>query len=137
MSRCSALILGCFLILETGWAQQAPKAGKPQAAQEPKEEDEELVVKKEYSFNPLQAQKELKIGEFYFKKGSFKAAANRFREATKWNPNYPEAWLRLGDSEEKLRDEKAAREAWGRYVALAPKDKRAGEIRKKLESGGK
>ncbi len=135
MSRSRALFLGCFLILGTGWAQQAAKPNKPPAAQEPKEEDEELAVKKEYSFNPLQAQKELKIGEFYFKKGSYKAAANRFREATKWNPNYSEAWLRLGDSEDKLRDEKAARDAWQRYVALAPKDKRAGELRKKLESG--
>ena len=63
--------------------EQKPKAAQKQqepqqpAPVEPPEEDENLKTK-EYSFNPLQAQKELNIGNFYFKKGSYKAAAGRF-----------------------------------------------------------
>ncbi len=102
-----------------------------QRAQEPPEEDESLA-KTEYSFNPLQAEKEMKVGEFYWKKGSWKAAAGRFSEATKWNPGLAEAWLRMGDAETKLKNEKAAREAYAKFLELSPKDKRAGEIRKKL-----
>ena len=56
---------------------------------------------KEYAFNPLQAQKEIRTGNYYFKKGSYRAAAGRFEEATKWNGGEPEAWLRLGEAEEK------------------------------------
>jgi len=105
--------------------------GARQKPQEPPEEDESLAVK-EYSFNPLQAEKELKVGNFYFKKGSYKAAALRFREATRWNPNFARAWLRLGEAREKLNDDKAAREAYARFLELAPKDRRAPEIRNKL-----
>jgi len=67
---------------------------------------------KEYSFNPLQAEKELQIGNFYFKTGKYRSAAMRFTEATKWNDGSSDAWLRLGETEEKLKDPKAAKEAY-------------------------
>ena len=101
-------------------------------AQEPPEEDAALVDKKEYSFNPLQAEKELKTGDFYAKKGNHKAAAIRYQEATKWNPGLPDAWLKLGESLEKRKDTKGAREAFAKYLELAPDAKNAAAIRKKL-----
>ena len=98
----------------------------------PPEEDTSLAVK-EYSFNPLQAEHELKVGNFYFKTGKYRSAAMRFREATKWNDGNSDAWLRLGETEEKLKDPKAAKEAYTRYLALASDAKNAAEIRKKLQ----
>ncbi len=110
-------------------------AAAQQKPQEPPEEDESLATK-EYSFNPIQAEKELKTGNFYFKKGSYKAAALRFREATRWNSGFAEAWLRLGETHEKLNDPTAARDAYAKFLALAPKHKRADEVRKKLANYG-
>ena len=106
----------------------------PVADQEevPKEEDESLSVK-EYSFNPLQAQKEIRVGNYYFKKGSYRAAALRYREATKWNAGDSEAWLRLAEAAEKQKDDKTVKEAYGKYLDLAADAKNAPEIRKKLE----
>jgi len=98
----------------------------------PPEEDESLTTK-EYTFNPLQAQKEVRVGEYYFKKGSYRAAAGRFREATKWNAGYAEAWLRLGETAEKQRDTQTVKEAFAKYLELAPDAKDAAEIRKKLD----
>ena len=115
-------------------AQEKPKPAAPrQIEQAPPEEDENLKVK-EYSFNPLQANKELLVGNEYFKKHSYKAAAGRFREATRWNPNLAEAWLRLGESEEKRKNTKDAKEAYAKYLELQPEAKEAAEIRKKLAS---
>src|SRR5712692_399280 len=93
-------------------AQQKPSAQKPPAQQEqvPPEEDE-AEKPKEYSFNPLQAEKEVRIGNYYFRKGNYRAAALRFREATRWNNNFSEAYFQLGVAEEKRKDLKAAREA--------------------------
>src|SRR3954471_392560 len=93
-------------------AQQPPEAKESKAApaqqeQAPPEEDESLAPK-EYSFNPLQATKEVKIGNYYFKKGNYRAAAQRFEEATKWNNQLAEAYLRLAEAREKQKDEKAA-----------------------------
>ena len=98
----------------------------------PPEEDTSLAVK-EYAFNPLQAENELKIGNFYFKTGKYRSAAMRFLEATKWNEGYSDAWLRLGETEEKLKDPKAAKEAYTKYLELASDAKNAAEIRKKLQ----
>lgn len=99
--------------------------------QEPPEEDESLAPKT-YSFNPLEAEKDLKIGLYYFKKGNYKASTNRFREATLWNPGFAEAFLRLGESEEKQKDEKAADEAYKKYLTLSPDGKEAEAVKKKL-----
>jgi tetratricopeptide (TPR) repeat protein len=107
------------------------KPQQQQQEQEPPEEDESLAPKT-YSFNPLEAEKDLKVGLYYFKKGNYKASTSRFREATLWNPTYAEAFLRLGESEEKLKDKKAADEAYTKYLALAPDAKDAEAIKKKL-----
>jgi tetratricopeptide (TPR) repeat protein len=123
------------------WPQQDKKLkSKPEEParpevqeQEPPEEDESLKPK-EYTFNPLEAEKNLKVGNFYFKKGNYKGALNRFREATRWNPNYAEAYLRLGESEEKLKDSKAAHEAYAKYLELAPDSKEAPSVKKRLAS---
>jgi len=98
----------------------------------PPEENKSLAVK-DYAFNPIQAQKEIRTGNYYFKKGSYRAAAGRFEEATKWNDGEPEAWLRLGEAEEKLKDSKAARNAYTKYLELASDAKNADEVRKRLE----
>lgn len=99
-------------------------------------EEDSAVGEKTYSFNPLQAQKEVQTGLYYYKKGSYRAAEGRFKEATLWNNGSDEAWLRLGEAEEKLRDKKAAREAYEKYVELASdqKDqKKVDEIKKKID----
>lgn len=131
MSR--ALILALLALLSAGAALPQRAKKPPPAAQpgEPPEEDESLIPK-EYSFNPLQATKEIKVGNYYFKKGNFRAASMRFEEATKWNAKEAEAWLRLGDAREKLKDKKGAREAWQKYVELGADAKLVDEVKKKL-----
>jgi tetratricopeptide (TPR) repeat protein len=115
-----------LVVAGAAWAQ-AP------APQEPPEEDVDAVEKtKEYTLNPIQAAKELKIGNFYLKKGSHKAAVRRFEEALKWDPNMAEAYLKLGEAHTKAGDAKAARAAWEKYLELDPDGKEAEGIRRKL-----
>ena len=119
---------------KTGGKTKPAEQSKPQVQeQEPPEEDESLAPK-EYTFNPLEAEKNLKVGNYYFKKGNYKAALNRYLEATKWNPNYAEAYLRMGESEEKMKDKKAAHNAYAKFLELAPDGKEAESIKKKLAS---
>ena len=128
------LFSGLFAVSVSAQKQQKEqsKPAEPQVQEQaPPEEDENLAVR-QYSFNPLQANKELQVGNEYFKKHSYKAAAMRFREATKWNANLAEAWLRLGEAEEKRRNGKDAKEAYTKYLELAPEAKGAAEIRKKI-----
>lgn len=98
----------------------------------PPEEDASLS-KDDVSFNPLQAAKEIAAGNYYYKKGSYLAAEGRYKNATRYNEGNPEAWLKLGETAEKLKDRKAAAAAYSKYLEIASDGKDAADIRKKLE----
>jgi tetratricopeptide (TPR) repeat protein len=112
---------------------QPPRRPQPPVVEEPPEEDESSKPK-EYTLNPLQAEKEVRIGNYYAKKGSMKAAAARFQEATLWNPTFSEAFLKLGEAREKLADWKSAKVAYQKYLELEPESKLAASLRKKIQS---
>lgn len=108
--------------------QKPPATAKEEI---PPEEDKALSTE-DFSFNPLEAQKWVDVGNQYFKKGRYRAAEGRYRGATKWNDGYGEAWLRLGEVEEKLKDPQAAKDAYTKYLEVAPDAKNAAQVRKKL-----
>jgi tetratricopeptide (TPR) repeat protein len=112
--------------------KDAESTTQPGDVQLPPEEDSSAVPK-QYTFNPVQSKKEVTVGEFYMKKGDARAAANRFREATKWNDGNADAWLRLAEAEEKNKDPKSAREAYEKYLQVAPDARNAAEVKKKLD----
>ena len=109
-----------------------PAAPLPKDETNLPEEEDKSDAATVYSFNPVQSKNELAVGNEYFVKGNFTAAANRFRVATKWNDGNAEAWMRLGEAEEKKSNAKGAREAYQKYLELAPNAKNAGDVRKRL-----
>jgi Flp pilus assembly protein TadD len=135
MSRWSILLL----LAATAAAQQSDTK-KPEAKEQDSKENVQLppeedtaAIPEQYSFNPVKSKRDVSVGEFYFKKGDFKGAAQRFLSATKWNDANAEAWLRLGETKEKQQDSQAAREAYERYLQLAPNAKNVAEIKKRLD----
>jgi Tfp pilus assembly protein PilF len=134
MSRSWILALTVSLV---ALAQQVgPKKDSkpaPQAQEQAPPEEDESLITKEYSFNPLQASKEIKVGLYYLKKGNNKAASQRFTEATRWDPTNAEGFLRLGEVKEKQHDKKAAAAAYAKYLEIAPDAKDAADIKKRLE----
>jgi tetratricopeptide (TPR) repeat protein len=108
---------------------KTPPLPKQQEVQEPPEEDESLKPK-EYAFNPLQAEKDIAIGNQYFKKHNYRAALSRYQEASKWNPGLAEAYLRIGEAAEKMRDKATAKQAYLKYIELAPDSKEAEQLKK-------
>jgi tetratricopeptide (TPR) repeat protein len=149
MSRWTlALLIACVAPLHAD-AQQlpppqpAPKPNQPDLQRRPQKppatakeeippEEDKALSNEEYSFNPLEAQNWVGIGNQYFKRGKYRSAEARYRGATKWNEGYGEAWLRLGEAEEKLKDPQAAKDAYTKYLEVAPDAKNAAQIRKKL-----
>lgn len=115
--------------------KERPKEATSDKEEIPPEEDASLNTDT-YSFNPLQSKKDVGVGDEYAKKHNFHAAAARYRSATKYDDGNLEAWMKLGEAEERLKDKNAARQAYSKYVELATdaKDaKTASEIKKKLE----
>jgi tetratricopeptide (TPR) repeat protein len=129
-----AVLLSVFLALPLAAQESKPPA--PPAApavqeQEPPEEDPDLKPK-EYSFNPLEASRNITAGNFYFKKGNFRAASRRFLEASKWDPTSADAVLRLGEADEKLHDFTGAREAYEKFVKLSSDGKEIEAVKKRI-----
>jgi tetratricopeptide (TPR) repeat protein len=113
-------------------APEKPEAQVPDPAQLPPEEDTDAKPE-EYSFNPVKSKRDVEVGRQQLKKGNLKGAASRFTTATRWNDANAEAWLFLGEVEEKREDPKGARTAYEKYLQLAPTAKNAAEIRKRLD----
>ena len=120
-------------ILAIPLAAQQPKPPAPPASQEqePPEEDPDLKPK-EYSFNPLEASRNIVAGNFYYKKGNYRAASRRYLEASKWDPTSAEALLKLGEADEKMRDYPAARQAYEKYLTVATDAKDLEAVKKKI-----
>ena len=94
--------MGCAFARAAGKAPSHP-APPAQTEQEPPEEDESLKPK-EYTLNPVQSAREIVAGNFYFKKGKYRAASHRYLEATRWDSGSTEAFLRLAEAQEKMKD---------------------------------
>ena len=124
-----------WLVLALGGtiaAQNKPvqKAEEPKAQQKeelPPEEDD-AAKQQQFSFNPLKSKKDVTVGDFYLKtKKDARAAAQRYRWATKWNAGNAEAWLKLAQMDERsdVGNKEEAKQAYEKYLELAPDAKNA------------
>ncbi len=132
-----AFLAACFLS-GTLAAQQPPPDSKKKPPPPTKQEDdppeEDATLKpREFSFNPLAANKAILAGNYYFKKGNYAAARGRYDDATKYNPGSAEAYLKLGEAFEKLHDKRQARVAYEKYIEVAQDPKATDGIKKKIE----
>ena len=117
----AACLFACVL------SAQQPAAQPP----EPPEEDEALQPKV-YALNPVQAKKEIVVGDQYLKKANYNAAVRRYLEATRWDPGSAEAFLKLGAAYEKRREYGPAREAYSKFLELGEDPKEKDAVRKKM-----
>ena len=111
-----------------------------QTAQAPDEEnppeEDESVAPEKFVLNPLESERNIRVGNYYWHRGKYRAAASRYERAAKYNPNSPEAFYKLGEAEERLKNKDAARIAFQRVMRIAPDSKLANEAKKKINSKG-
>jgi tetratricopeptide (TPR) repeat protein len=114
----------------------APSSQQPQDEEEAPPEEDESVAPEKFPLDPLESDRNIKVGNFYMHKGTpsgYRAALGRYERATKYNPNSAEAFFRIGQAQEKLKNKEAAKSAFERVLQLAPADsKLAREAKKKL-----
>ncbi len=124
----AGMLMGMALYAQQPQQPAPPAAPPPQEKeQEPPEEDQSLKPEV-FDFNPLQATKEIDVGNQYIKKGKYSAAAYRYQRATKFDPGSAEAFLKFGDAKEKLHLYADARAAYTQYFELAKDAKDAKEV---------
>ena len=84
-------------------------------------------------WDPHKADKDVEIGDFYFKRGNYVAAESRYYEALTWQDNHAIANYRLGVVEEKLGKFTDARKHYREYLKLLPEGDFAGQSKQGLD----
>jgi len=84
-------------------------------------------------WNPHKAEKDVEVGDFYFKRKNYRAALDRYREALYYKYDDAVATFRLGVCQEKVGDSDEARKAYEAYLKILPQGPFAAEARQALD----
>jgi tetratricopeptide (TPR) repeat protein len=85
------------------------------------------------AWDPLRAEKDLEVGQYYMRKGDVDAAIDRFQDATTAKPGYAIPFRYLGDAQERKGLKKQAIASYSRYLELYPHAQDGDKIRKKID----
>jgi tetratricopeptide (TPR) repeat protein len=86
-----------------------------------------------HSWDPHQASKEVEVGDFYYKRGNYRAAESRYREALSYKQNDAVATFRLAQCLEKLGLLDDARSEYESYLKILPHGPEAERAEKIIE----
>ena len=84
-------------------------------------------------WDPLRAEKDLEVGQYYMRKGDVDAAIDRFQDAILAKPGYAIPFRYLGEAQEKKGLKKDALKSYQRYLDLYPRAEDKEKIEKKME----
>jgi tetratricopeptide (TPR) repeat protein len=85
------------------------------------------------TWDPLRAEKDLEVGQYYMRKGDVDAAIDRFQDATIAKPGYAIPFRYLGEAQEKKGLKKQAVKSYQRYLDLYPHAEDGDKVRKRID----
>jgi tetratricopeptide (TPR) repeat protein len=84
-------------------------------------------------WDPLRAEKDMQVGQYYMHKGDVDAAIDRFEDATTAKPGYALPFRLLGEAQEKKGLKRQAIKSYTRYLDLYPKAEDKDKVQKKID----
>ena len=84
-------------------------------------------------WDPLRAEKDLEVGQYYLHKGDLDAAIDRFQDAALAKPGYAIPFRFLGEAQEKKGLKRDALKSYTRYLDLYPHAEDKDKIEKRIE----
>jgi tetratricopeptide (TPR) repeat protein len=106
---------------------------KPKSRAKQKKDSATQNAPDQPTWDPLRAEKDLEVGQYYMKKGDVDAAIDRFQDATVAKPGYAIPFRFLGAAQERKGLKKQAIKSYQRYLDLYPHAEDGDKIRKKIE----
>jgi tetratricopeptide (TPR) repeat protein len=121
-----------------GGAQQPPPnpADKPPAPTDkpkPNSDNATQNAPDQPKWDPLRAEKDMQVGQYYMHKGDVDAAIDRFEDATTAKPGYALPFRLLGEAQEKKGLKRQAIKSYTRYLDLYPKAEDKDKVQKKID----
>jgi tetratricopeptide (TPR) repeat protein len=94
---------------------------------------DEMEVVEMKPYDPHKAEKDIEVGDFYYKRGNFKAASSRYQESLQLRPGSPSVTFKLADAFEKDKKLEQAAIYYSEYVRQYPKGPRIADARAALQ----
>ncbi len=82
--------------------------------------DSSSDVQEFHPWNPYKANKDIQVGDYYFKRKNYKGALDRYKEALYYKQNDAVATYRMGECEEKLGHKEEAKKYFEQYLKILP-----------------
>lgn len=139
------LAIAGIVVFSSGMALRAQEpapesSSKPADAPAPKKQDKKKQsdnatqnAPDQPAWDPLRAEKDIEVGQYYMRKGDVDAAIDRFQDATTAKPGYAIPFRYLGEAQEKKGLRKQAIASYSRYLDLYPHAGDGDKIRKKID----
>jgi tetratricopeptide (TPR) repeat protein len=112
-------------------AKNHPNSGV--VANDPEAEPSPGDVQELHPWNPYRAMKDDEVGDYYFKRKSYRAALARYQDALAWKENDAVANFRMAQCYEKLDQPDQAVTHYQEYLKILPEGPFAKDARKALE----
>jgi tetratricopeptide (TPR) repeat protein len=110
-----------------------PSDMKPKPTSKQKKDTAMQSAPDQPAWDPLRAEKDLEVGQYYMKRGDLDAAIDRFEDATTAKPGYAIPFRFLAEAQEKKGLRKQAIKSYQRYLDLLPHAEDGDKVRKKIE----
>jgi tetratricopeptide (TPR) repeat protein len=139
LASASLLLAGSLLSAQDPPKEPSPKpadaagSAPPKRPTKPTKDNASQNSPDQPSWDPLRAEKDLEVGQYYMRKGDVDAAIDRFQDATLAKPGYAIPFRYLGEAQEKKSLKKQAIKSYQRYLDLYPHAEDGDKIRKKIE----
>ncbi len=89
-------------------------------------------VQELHPYNPHRADKDVEVGDFYFKRGNYRAAESRYSGALQYMPNHAAAIFKLAETQERLGEKDKAQDNYRKYLKILPHGEFAEKANKAL-----
>ena len=124
-----------FVLALPAWCLSAQSPPQDSAKPKPKPNTDNATqnAPDQPMWDPLRAEKDIEVGQYYMRKGDVDAAIDRFQDATLAKPGYAIPFRYLGEAQEKKGLKRDALKSYSRYLDLFPHAEDKSKIEKKIE----
>lgn len=133
-SRYPALALGLAVALALPALAAQQTARKP--GQKPvliRDDEPRPIAEESFILDPYMSKRNVEIGDYYFKKDSYAAAAERYRQAIRHKPEWFEGYEKLAKTQAKMKDWAGAIQTYRQFIALNPDSSRKGDVEDRIK----
>jgi tetratricopeptide (TPR) repeat protein len=134
-SLLAALACGAVFLTTASAARQLqqPDSARPKAKPNSSTDNATKNAEDQPMWDPLRAEKDLEVGQYYMRKGDLDAAIDRFEDALRAKPGYAIPFRYLGEAQEKKGLKRDALNSYTSYLELVPHAEDKSKIEKKIE----